>query len=93
MKFENNWPVDDTQNHMLIPIYIYVNDKEHLLKIKIILFILLTISNLQLHVNYQSLEQGFSKSTFKGPNLNFHQCQRSGPEQSAITKLVFNKHT
>ncbi len=37
--------------------------------------------------------QGFSKSAFKGPNLNFHQCQRSGPEQLVITKLVFNKHS
>ncbi len=35
--------------------------------------------------------QGFSKSAFKGPN--FHQCQKSGPEQLVITKLVFNKHT
>ncbi len=39
------------------------------------------------------LEQGFSKSTFKGPNLNFHQCQRSGMELLVITKLVFHKHT
>ncbi len=39
-----------------------------------------------------ALYQGFSKSTFKGPNLNFHQCQRSGPEQLVITRLVFNKH-
>ncbi len=41
----------------------------------------------------QSLDQGFSKSAFRGPNLNFHQCQRSGPEQLVITKRVFNKHT
>ncbi len=53
---KNNWPVDETQNHMLITIYIYVNEKEHILKIKIIVFILLPISNLQLHLNYQSLE-------------------------------------
>ncbi len=40
-----------------------------------------------------ALLQGFSKSTFTGPNLNFHQYQRSGTEQLVITKLVFNKHT
>ncbi len=40
------------------------------------------------------IHQGFSKSTiFKGPNLNFHQCQSSGPEQLVFTQLVFNKHT
>ncbi len=33
------------------------------------------------------------KTGFKGPNLNFHQRQRSKPEQWVITKLVFNKHT
>ncbi len=49
----------------------------------------------------QPIWQRFSKSAFKGPNLNFHQCQRSRPEQCqrsrpeqlVITKLVFNKHT
>ncbi len=30
------------------------------------------------------------KVFIQGPNLNFHQCQRSGPEQLVITKLVFN---
>ncbi len=39
------------------------------------------------------VKQGFSKAAFKGPNQNFHQCQRSGPESLVITKLVFNKHT
>ncbi len=39
-----------------------------------------------------SLGQGFSESTFKGPNLNFHQWQRSAPEKMVITKFVFNKH-
>ncbi len=34
------------------------------------------------------LKQGFTKSTFKGPNLNFHQCQRSGLEQLVITIRV-----
>ncbi len=37
-----------------------------------------------------TINQGFSKSAFKGPILNFQQCQRSGPEQLVITKLVFN---
>ncbi len=40
-----------------------------------------------------TIGQGFTTSAFKGPNLNFHQCQRSGPEQLVITKLVFNKHS
>ncbi len=44
-------------------------------------------------LNKNGLEQRFSKSTFKGPNLNCHQCQRSCPEQLVITKLVFNKDT
>ncbi len=39
------------------------------------------------HVEH--LKQGFSKSTFKGPNLNFHQCQRSEPEQLVITKVYY----
>ncbi len=40
-----------------------------------------------------TIGQGFSTSAFKGPNLNFQRCQRSGPEQLVITKLVFNKHS
>ncbi len=46
-----------------------------------------------MYLVYKCIVQGFSKSAFKGPNLNFHQCQRSGPEQLVITKLVFNKHS
>ncbi len=57
-----------------------------------------------MHCTFQSLnaallpkrepvEQGCSKSAFKGPNLNFYQCHRSRPEQLVITKLAFNKHT
>ncbi len=40
-----------------------------------------------MYVCWNHVKQGFSKFTFKGPNLNYHQCQRS--EIIVITKLVF----
>ncbi len=40
-----------------------------------------------------TIYQGFSKSAFNGPNLNIDQCQRSGPKQLVIAKVVFNKHS
>ncbi len=48
---------------------------------------------LKIKVIHDAIEQGFSKSAFKGQNLNFHHCQRSRPEQLVIIKLVFNKHS
>ncbi len=40
-------------------------------------------------IRHGILKQGFSKSAFKGPILNFQQCQRSGPEQLVINKTIF----
>ncbi len=40
----------------------------------------------------ERVDQGFSKSAFKGPNQNFHQCQRSRPEQLVITKQNSSLH-
>ncbi len=45
---------------------------------------------LDLSAAFDTIDQGFSKFTFKGPNLNYHQRQRS--EIIVITKLVFYKH-
>ncbi len=49
------------------------------------------ISNELLHYRINTFPDTFIY--IKGPNLNVHPCQRSGPEQLVITKLVFNKHT
>ncbi len=46
-----------------------------------------------MYLKHNAIDQEFSKSAFKGPNPNFHQCQMSEPEQLVITKLVFNQHT
>ncbi len=43
--------------------------------------------------SYINLYSRGSQSTFKGPNLNFHQCQRSGPKKLVIAKIkIHNLH-
>ncbi len=57
-----------------------------------------------MYLVYKCIVQGFSKSAFKGPNLNFHQCQ--GPDRNnwllqnlflintaAYITFITNKHT
>jgi len=37
-----------------------------------------------------SVYQGFSKSAFKGPNMNYHQCQRSGRINWLLNLFLIN---